>query len=164
MTLTAWARARNEELQAELQVSQSALTAAQENERAAKAALAAAQKGELDAKVALALPQESEQATKVALAALQVEVAEAKAKQLKVEVAVKEEKAALLSSMESMMYHCWAFNQDGNFSFLAPKVWDPYLEKFKARILQEQSKTGDASTTGEQETEEVTSSERPGGA
>ena len=66
--------------------------------------------------------------------------------------------------MESMLYHCWAYNQEGNFSFFPSDVWDLYLEKLKARAQQEQSETGEASTAGGQETEEMTSSKRLGGA
>ncbi|XP_062098085.1 uncharacterized protein LOC133803924 [Humulus lupulus] len=97
------AMARNEELRAELQAAQTALAAVQ-------ATLATAQQGKLDAKATLAASQKCEQAAKAALAALQVELAEAKAKQLEAETTTKEEKAASLSSMESMLYHCWAFN------------------------------------------------------
>ena len=64
-----------------------------------------------------------------------------------------------------MLYHCWAFNQDGDFSFLGPEVWESFLEKFKARLQQEApSETGETSTATEQDAEGVTSSERPGGA
>ncbi|XP_062106981.1 uncharacterized protein LOC133818242 [Humulus lupulus] len=133
------ARARNDELQAEINAAKTALTAAQEGEQATKAAFPAAQKSEYDAKFALAPSQESEQAAKIALASLQAQNAqlqakadEAKAKLLEAEAAVKEEKAASLSSMEDMLYHNWAFNQDDNFSFMAPVLWEPYLEKFKA--------------------------------
>ncbi|XP_062076202.1 uncharacterized protein LOC133780545 [Humulus lupulus] len=69
------ARARNDELQAEINVAKIALIAAQESEQAAKVAFAATQKSEYDAKFALALSQESEQAAKIALAALQAQTA-----------------------------------------------------------------------------------------
>ncbi|XP_062076239.1 uncharacterized protein LOC133780640 [Humulus lupulus] len=167
----AQARTRNDELQAKINAAKAALTAAQEGEQAAKAAFVAAQKSEYDAKFSLASSQESKKAAKIALvslqaqtAQLQAEVDEAKAKLLEAEAAVKEEKATSLSSMEDMLYHCWAFNQDGNFSFMDPALWDPYLKKFKAQILQEPSEIGDASAAGKQDGEEVTSSERLGRA
>ncbi|XP_062094039.1 uncharacterized protein LOC133800082 [Humulus lupulus] len=61
------ARARSDELRAELNAANTALTAAQEGEQAAKATLVAAQKSEHDAKATLASSQESEQAAKNAL-------------------------------------------------------------------------------------------------
>ncbi|XP_062097893.1 uncharacterized protein LOC133803792 [Humulus lupulus] len=132
------ARARNDELKAELQTAQAALTAtqaalvaAQQGEQSAKVALTVAQAGEQAAKVALTAAQEGEQA---ASAALQAELVGAKAKQLEAEAALQEEKKALTSSMESMLYHCWAFNQDDNFSFTASEAWGHYLEKFKAQL------------------------------
>ncbi|XP_062103464.1 uncharacterized protein LOC133814534 [Humulus lupulus] len=71
------ARARNDELKAELQTAQATLTAAQatlvaaqQGEQSAKAALTAAQAGEQEAKAALAAAQEGEQATKATEAAL----------------------------------------------------------------------------------------------
>ena len=67
----AWARARNDELQAEINAAKTALTTAQEGKQAAKAAFAATQKSEYDTKFVLASSQESEQAIKIALAALQ---------------------------------------------------------------------------------------------
>ncbi|XP_062097476.1 uncharacterized protein LOC133803443 [Humulus lupulus] len=71
------ARAKNEELKAELQTaqaalsaSQAALAAAQQGELSAKAALTAAQEGEQAAKAALTAAQEGEQTAKASLAAL----------------------------------------------------------------------------------------------
>ncbi|XP_062089507.1 uncharacterized protein LOC133796043 [Humulus lupulus] len=104
-------RARNDELWAELNAANTALTAAQEGEQVAKAALAAAQKSEHDAMAALASSQENDQAAKTALSALQAQTVQlqakvdgAKAKLIEAEAAVKEEKAASLSSMEEMLY------------------------------------------------------------
>ncbi|XP_062085782.1 uncharacterized protein LOC133791890 [Humulus lupulus] len=113
-------RARNEELQAELDAAKVALNAAQEGEQAAKAALTAAQKNEHATKAALTSSQESEQVAKTALSTsqaqiveanhlaelLQVEIGELKAKLLEVEVKAKEEKAVSSSVMEKMLYHC----------------------------------------------------------
>ncbi|XP_062086249.1 uncharacterized protein LOC133792365 [Humulus lupulus] len=62
----AHARAKNEELQSKLDVAKTALTVAQEGEKAAKAGLTASQKNEHDAKVALTTSQENEQAAKTA--------------------------------------------------------------------------------------------------
>ena len=50
---------------------------------------------------------------------------------LEAEAKDKEEKMASSSAMEEMLYHCWAFNQDGSFSFMEPGLWDSYLAKFK---------------------------------
>ncbi|XP_062088134.1 uncharacterized protein LOC133794765 [Humulus lupulus] len=146
-------RARNDELRGELQTAQAA----------AQVALATAQQQEQSAKAALTAAQEGEQAAQASLATVKAELVEARAKQLEAEAATKAEKVSSSSSMEAMLYHCWAFNQDGNFSFLAPEVWEPYLEKFKARLQHEPpSETGETSAVGEQETEEVTSSGHPG--
>ena len=98
------------------------------------------------------------EATKVALDVARVELEEAKA-------ALVAERASSSSSMEAMLYHCWAFNQDGDFSFLGLEVWESFLEKFRARLQQEApSETGETFAATEQDTEGVTSSERPGGA
>ena len=97
-------------------------------------------------------------ATKVALDAVKVELEQAKA-------ALVAERASSSSSMEAMLYHCWAFNPNGDLSFLGPDVWESFLEKFKARLQQEApSETGETSTATEQDGEGATSSERPGGA
>ncbi|XP_062108213.1 uncharacterized protein LOC133819067 [Humulus lupulus] len=66
----AQARARNDELQAELNTTKTALTVAQEGEQAAKAAFATSQKSEYDAKFTFASSHESEHAAKISLATL----------------------------------------------------------------------------------------------
>ncbi|XP_062113164.1 uncharacterized protein LOC133824301 [Humulus lupulus] len=170
------ARSKNEEIKVELAAAQATLYASEQNEQTAKSALAAAQASEREAKSALTTAQAAEQKAKVALAAAQVDEQEAratstalqvklegaKAKLLEAEAVVREEKEALAFSMESMLYHCWAFNQDGNFSFMAPDAWGHYLENFKARLQSELptgTETGETSVAGEQDAEEVTSSE-----
>ena len=47
--------------------------------------------------------------------------------------------------MKDMLYHCWAFNQDRNFSFMQPELWEPYLARFKIWFSQEPSETVEAS-------------------
>ncbi|XP_062075526.1 uncharacterized protein LOC133779598 [Humulus lupulus] len=142
------ARSRNEEIKAELTTAQAALTALEQNEQIIRAALAVAQASEGEAKSALTTAQAAEQEAKAALAvaqegeqearatstALQFELEGAKEKLLEAEAAVWEEKEVSAFSMESMLYHCWAFNQEDNFSFMAPDAWGHYLEKFKARL------------------------------
>ncbi|XP_062100944.1 uncharacterized protein LOC133806877 [Humulus lupulus] len=163
--------ARNEELQAELDTAKVTLNVAQEGEQATKAALTAAQKNEHAAKAALTSSQEIEQAAKTALSTsqaqtveanhrakqLQVEIGELKEKLLEAEVKSKEEKVASSSAMVEMLYHCWAFYQDGNSSFMELGLWDQYLAKFKDRFLQEPWETGEVSGVAEGDGEEVTS-------
>ena len=62
--------------------------------------------------------------------------------------------------MEEMLHQCWAFNPDGNFSFMETGLWDPLLEKFKAQLLQESSETGEVSEVAEGDGEEVNSAGR----
>ena len=50
------------------------------------------------------------------MATVKAELVEARAKQLEAEAATKVEKVSSSSSMEAMLCHCWAFNQDDNFS------------------------------------------------
>ena len=38
------------------------------------------------------------------------------------------------NSLEEMLYRCWAFNQDGDFSFMESAFGGPYLAKFKVRF------------------------------
>ena len=116
----AQSRARIDEIRGEFQTAQATLASAQQQEQSTKAALMAA--------------KESEKAAHIALAAAKTELEEAKAKQLEAEAATVAERASSSSSMEAMLYNCWAFNQDGDFSFLAPEVWEPFLENFKARL------------------------------
>ncbi|XP_062099272.1 uncharacterized protein LOC133805179 [Humulus lupulus] len=161
-------KARFDEVKGEFQTTQAALASAQQQERDAKAALMAARESEKVTQAALVAAQADleanraklleAEATQVALDATKVELEEAKA-------ALVAERASSSSSMEAMLYHCWAFNQDGDFSFLAPEVWEPFLEKFKARLQQEApSETGETSAAVEQDAEGVTLSERPEGA
>ncbi|XP_062098941.1 uncharacterized protein LOC133804833 [Humulus lupulus] len=112
----AQSRARIDEIRGEFQTAQAPLASAQQQEQSAKVALTAA--------------KESEKAAQFALAAAKTELEEA-------EAATVAERASSNSSLEGMLYHCWAFNPDGDFSFLAPEVWEPFLAKFKARLQQE---------------------------
>ncbi|XP_062093257.1 uncharacterized protein LOC133799037 [Humulus lupulus] len=178
-------RARIEEIRGEHQAAQVALASAQQQERDAKAALEAARENERVAQAASVAAQteleasraklQEAEATRVALDTVKIEVEEAKDARATLDAAkveVEEAKAALVaekeassSSMEAMLYHCWAFNQDGDFSFLGPDVWGSFVEKFKARLQQEApSEIGETFTTTEQDGKGVTSSERPGGA
>ncbi|XP_062114439.1 uncharacterized protein LOC133825525 [Humulus lupulus] len=140
-------RARFDEIRGEFQTAQAALASAKQQEQNAKAALTAAKESEKAVQVAMPAAkaelevarakQMETEAAQVTLAAAKAELEEAKAKQLEAEAATVAERASSSSSMEAMLYHCWAFNQDGDFSFLAPEVWEPFLEKFKARLQQE---------------------------
>ena len=47
---------------------------------------------------------------------------------------------------------------------MAPALWEPYLEKFKARFLQEPSETGEAFGAADGDSEEVTLVGRANGA
>ncbi|XP_062075117.1 E3 ubiquitin-protein ligase RSL1-like [Humulus lupulus] len=62
--------------------------------------------------------------------------------------------------MEDMMYHCWAFYQDGNFSLVTLALWDPYIEKFKARIFQEPSEMGETFAIGQWDGESTSAAPR----
>ena len=78
--------------------------------------------------------------------------------------ALEAEKATSGTAMEDMFYHCWAYNQDADFSFLAAAVWEPLLEKFKARLEKEApSEAGEVSGPAEQG-ETMTSKGPTGGA
>ncbi|XP_062114037.1 uncharacterized protein LOC133825057 [Humulus lupulus] len=94
------ARARNEELKAELTAAQAAIAASQQSKQSAKAALAVAHASEQTAKAALTTTREGKHAAKAALVALQAKLEGAKAKLLEVEAAILEEKKASTSSME----------------------------------------------------------------
>ena len=118
--------------------------------------------------------QEAE-ATKAALAAARTELEgaraaraaldAAKAKAEEAKAALATERAASSSSMEAMLYHCWVYNPDGDFSFMGADAWESFLEKFKARLQHEApSETEENFAAAEQEGEVVTSSEQPGGA
>ncbi|XP_062073331.1 uncharacterized protein LOC133777653 [Humulus lupulus] len=147
-------RARLEEMRSEHQNALAALATAKKQEHDAKDALATA-RDELDASRPKLLEAES---TKVALDAARVELEEAK-------VALAAEKATSTTFMENMLYHCWAFNPDGDFSFLGTEAWESFLGKFKARLQQEApSETGETPVTTKQDDEVVSSTERPGGA
>ncbi|XP_062087086.1 uncharacterized protein LOC133793848 [Humulus lupulus] len=147
-------RAKLEEMRSEHQTALAALATDQKQEQDAKDTLATVQ-AELDASRPKLLEAES---TKVALDAARVELEEAKA-------ALAAEKATSTTSMENMLYHCWAFNPDGDFSFLGTKAWESFLGKFKARLQQEApSEFEETPATIEQDGEVVTSIERPGGA
>ena len=139
---------------------QTSLQTAQQKEKEAKDALAAAQ-----AELAEACPKLQEaDATKDALAATRAELDTAKARAEEAKAALEAEKAASGTAMEDMFYHCWAYNQDGDFSFLAADIWEPLLEGFKARLEKEApSKAGEASDAAEQG-ETVTSKGPTGGA
>ena len=123
-----------------------------------KDALAAAQ-----AELEEAHPKLQElEATKTTLAAARpdLDIAKAEAK-----AALEAEKAASGTAMEDMFYHCWAYNPDGDFSFLGADVWEPLLEGFKARLEKKApSETGEAFGAAEQEGETATSTGQPGGA
>ena len=129
--------------------------------------------------------QTSLQAAKDALAASQAELKEACPKLQKLETtkatfaaswanpdtAKAEAKAALEgeqktsgTAMEDMFYHCWAYNQDANFSFLAANIWERLLVKFQARLDKEApSEAGEGSGAAEQG-ETATSKGPTGGA
>ena len=66
----------------------------------------------------------------------------------------------LTNSLEEMLYQCWAFNQDEDFSFIEPEFWGPYLAKFKFRFSQETSETVDASGAADGDDNEVKSLEQ----
>ncbi|XP_062089307.1 uncharacterized protein LOC133795866 [Humulus lupulus] len=137
-----------------------ALQAAQQQEKEAKDALVAA-RAELDA--TRPKLQEAE-ATKATLAAAVAELDSAKTGAEEAKAALVAEKATSSSAMEDMLYHCWVFNLDGDFSFLGAD-WEDFREVFKARLQQEApSKTREASTVAEQEGETATSTEQSGGA
>ncbi|XP_062109430.1 uncharacterized protein LOC133820441 [Humulus lupulus] len=88
----------------------SSLKTAQENEQASKAALTVAQKNEHAAKATLTSSQESEQAAKTALSASQTQAAEANHRDEQLQAESMEEAVVSSSTMEEMLYHCWAFN------------------------------------------------------
>ncbi|XP_062095517.1 uncharacterized protein LOC133801350 [Humulus lupulus] len=157
-------RARLEEMRGEHQTVLAAhqtalvtLQTAQQKEKDAKDALAA-ELNEARPKL-----QEAE-ATKAALVAALVELDSAKTGVEEAKAALEMEKAASSSAMEDMLYHCWVYNSDGDFSFLGAD-WDVFQEGFKAHLQQEApSETGEASAAAEQEGETATSTEQPGGA
>ncbi|XP_062099180.1 uncharacterized protein LOC133805093 [Humulus lupulus] len=155
----AWLEVMRGEHQAVLAAQQTTLAAlkiAQKQEHEAKDALAAA-RAELDA----SRPKLQEvEATKAVLEAVTAELEEAKAARAALDFAKTEttkakdalatEKAASSSAMEDMLYHCWVFNPDGDFSFLGADVRELFLEGFKARLQQEvPSETGETSTAAE---------------
>ncbi|XP_062115080.1 uncharacterized protein LOC133829260 [Humulus lupulus] len=142
------------------QMTLAALQAAQQQEKEAKDAMAALQ-AELDA--ARPKLQEAE-ATKAALAAVMAELDSTKTGAEEAKAALATEKEASSSAMEDMLYHCWVFNSDDDFSFLGVD-WEDFREGFKAHLQQEApSETREASTVAEQEGETATSMEQPGGA
>ncbi|XP_062101477.1 uncharacterized protein LOC133807277 [Humulus lupulus] len=153
----AWSRARFDEIKGEFQTAQAALSSALQQERDAKAALTAVKENEKVAQVALTATKTDLEAAQGALATTKIDLEAAQAGLATTKAELEEAKAALVaerasssSSMEAMLYYCWAFNQDGDFSFLAPEVWEPFLEKFKARLQQEApSETGETSAAGE---------------
>ncbi|XP_062109343.1 uncharacterized protein LOC133819968 [Humulus lupulus] len=124
--------------------------------QAAKDALAATQ-----AELKEAHPKLQElETTKVALAASRADLVTAK---VAAKAALEAEQATLGTAMEGMFYHCWAYNQDADFSFLAVDVWEPLLEKFKACLEKEApSEAGEVSGAAEQG-ETVTSKGPTGG-
>ncbi|XP_062095900.1 uncharacterized protein LOC133801670 [Humulus lupulus] len=104
-------------------------------------------------------------ATKAALAAARAELDTTKAGAEEAKAALEAEKAASGIAMEDMLYHCWAYNPDDDFSFSGADVWEPLLEGFKARLQKEApSETGEASVAAEQEGETATSTGPTGGA
>ncbi|XP_062109623.1 uncharacterized protein LOC133821176 [Humulus lupulus] len=133
-------RARLEEMRSEHQTALAALATTQKQEQDAKDALAAV-RAELDASRPKLLEAES---TKVALDAVKVDLEGAKTALAAEKAALAAEKATSTISMENMLYHCWAFNPDGDFSFLRTEAWESFLRKFKARLQQEApSETGE---------------------
>ncbi|XP_062102991.1 uncharacterized protein LOC133813983 [Humulus lupulus] len=148
------------EHQAALAAHQTSLQTTQQKEKEAKDALAAVQAELEEARPKL---QEAE-ATKAVLAAALVELDSAKAGAEEAKAALETEKAASNTAMEDMLYHCWAYNPDGDFSFLGADG-EVFLEGFKARLQQEApSETWEAPIVAEQEGETVTSARQPGGA
>ena len=98
------------------------------------------------------------------MAAAKAKLEEAKAKQLEAEAATMAERASSSSSMEAMLYHCWAYNPDADFSFMSVSLLERLLVKFQARLDKEApSETGEGSGAAEQG-EMATSKGPPGGA
>ncbi|XP_062109660.1 uncharacterized protein LOC133821274 [Humulus lupulus] len=108
------------------------LQTGQQKEKEAKDALAAVRAELEEARPKL---QEAE-ATKAALAAALAELDSAKAGAEEAKAALETEKAASSTAMKDMLYHCWAYNPDGDFSFLGANG-EVFLEGFKARLQQE---------------------------
>ncbi|XP_062110026.1 uncharacterized protein LOC133821877 [Humulus lupulus] len=136
---------------------QAAVATHQTSLQTTKDALAAAQVELEEARPKL---QELE-ATKAALVAARVDLDTAK---VEAKAALEAEQATSGTGMEDMFYHCWAYNPDGDFSFLAADVWEPLLEGFKARLEKEApSETGEVFSAAEQG-EMVTSKGPTGGA
>ncbi|XP_062119065.1 uncharacterized protein LOC133832782 [Humulus lupulus] len=70
---------------------------------------------------------------------------------------VKQDVGEATNALEEMLYRCWAYYQEGDFSFLDTKLWGRYLTKFHSRLSQEPSETVEASGAAEGGDDEVTS-------